>query len=58
VLAKYICEYVDYNEAEKKVIWKACAENSQVFRTHNVTGTLYDHIGAPPPQQEVEDIPF
>lgn len=57
-LGKAICEYKDYTESEKEVLWRACAENGQVYRTHNVTETIYDHIGRPPSQQVVDEIPF
>jgi len=53
-LAKMICEYGDYTDSEKELIWKACNENDQVYVPHRVKSSLYAHIGSPPTPKEEE----
>lgn len=59
-LIPYIEEIEEFSDQDKGILWKACRENDQVYRAHNVRAKIYEKIGEPPKTDDelLEDSPF
>lgn len=61
-LRRILATITDLTEEDKTVLWKACAENSQVFGARYLVDEIYRLIGKPPEQKAAisldDDIPF
>jgi len=47
-LSELIVEYDGYSDSDKKTLWKACKDNSQVYGSWGVVEAITSHIGQHP----------